>query len=113
MKLMEINEFARISFERQKKNDPDNRFNWEYNVIGMGGECGELLNKLKKIKRGDFTLNKDEVAEEVADVITYAFLVLMEIGVDPEKAIMKKFEEVNKRIEMGGFHMRVPKSDEV
>jgi NTP pyrophosphatase (non-canonical NTP hydrolase) len=103
---MEINEFARMSFERNKNNDPDNIFDWEFHLIGMSGECGELLNKLKKIKRGDFPLNKEEIAEEVADVITYAFLLLSELGVDPEQVIMNKYEKVNQRLAEGGWHIR-------
>ena len=103
---MEINEFAKISFERNKRNDPGNIYDWEFHLIGMSGECGELLNKLKKIKRGDFPLDREDIAEEVADVITYAFLLLSELGVDPEKAIMDKFEKVNRRLENGGWHVR-------
>ena len=103
---MEINEFAKINQERAKKNDPDKRFNWEYFLIAMSGECGELLNKLKKIKRGDFPLDENGMAEEAADAITYAFLLLSELGVDPEKVLIDKFEKVNKRLDKGGFHVR-------
>lgn len=103
---MEINEFARINHERNKNNDPKGIFDWEFHLIGMSGECGELLNKLKKIKRGDFPLNKEDMAEEVADVITYAFLLLSELDVDHEKVIMDKFEKVNQRLTNGGFHIR-------
>ena len=102
---MEINDFARMNHERSVNNSND-AFSWEYFLIGMGGECGEALNHLKKIKRGDFALEKEKLAEEVADVITYAFLVLSELGVDPEKAIMEKFERVNRRLADGGFHVR-------
>ena len=106
MCFMEINEFAKINHERSKVNDKNGVFNWEYHLIAMGGECGELLNKLKKIKRGDFPVNEEMLAEEVADVITYAFLLLSELGVDAEKVIMEKFEKVNKRLANGGFHVR-------
>jgi NTP pyrophosphatase (non-canonical NTP hydrolase) len=103
---MEINEFARINHERSRKYGVNATFNWEYFLIAMSGECGELLNKLKKVKRGDFELNKEEIAEEVADVITYAFLLLRELDVNVEKAILEKFEKVNKRIANGGFGAR-------
>ena len=103
---MEINDFAKINYERSVKNDPTGAFNWEYYLIAMSGECGELLNKLKKIKRGDFPLNKEDLAEEVTDVLTYAFLMLSELGVDVEKIIMQKYEKVNQRLANGGFHVR-------
>ncbi|MFH1445632.1 MAG: MazG-like family protein [Nanoarchaeota archaeon] len=103
---MDINDFAKMNHDRAKLNDKDSRFNWEYFLIAMSGECGELLNKLKKIKRGDFPLEKEDMAEEAADVITYAFLLLSELGVDPKKVILDKFEKVNERLAKGGFHMR-------
>ena len=103
---MDINDFARMNHERSLANDPKKAFNWEYYLIAMGGECGELLNKLKKIKRGDFPVDKEDMAEEVADVITYAFLLLSELGADAEKAILGKFKKVNKRLSDGGFHVR-------
>lgn len=106
LSVMEINEFARMAYERSKRNDAKGAFGWEFYLIGLAGECGELLNKLKKIKRGDFPLEKGEVAEETADAITYAFLLLSSLGIDPEKALMDKYEKVNRRLEKGGFHIR-------
>ena len=81
---MEINDFARMNHERAVRNDHTKVFNWEYFAIAMAGECGEILNNAKKIRRGDFPLNKEAMAEEVADAVTYAFLLLSELGVDPE-----------------------------
>ena len=102
---MEINEFARMSYERSKSNETG-RFDWEFYTIAMAGECGELLNTLKKVKRKDFPLDKERFGEEVADVITYAMILLMELGIDPQKAIMGKYEKVNNRLKKGGFHIR-------
>lgn len=95
-----------MNHERSVTNDPKKAFDWEYYLIAMSGECGELLNKLKKIKRGDFPLNREEIAEEVTDVLTYTFLLLSELGIDVENAIMKKYEKVNQRLANGGFHVR-------
>ncbi|RLI98090.1 MAG: hypothetical protein DRO99_01555 [Candidatus Aenigmatarchaeota archaeon] len=103
---MEINEFAKMNHERTKRNDPDGRFDWEYFAIAMAGESGEILNKVKKIRRGDFPLDKKDIAEEAADAMTYAFLLLSELGVNPEKVLMDKYEKVNDRLSKGGFHVR-------
>ena len=102
--IMEINEFAKMSHKRSKDNATGT--DWEYFLIGMAGECGELLNILKKVKRGDFEVDKEKIAEETADIITYALILLKELGVDPEKAILEKYEKVNKRLADGGFHVR-------
>lgn len=103
---MKINEFAELNYERDRKHDKEGRFNWEFYAIGVAGEAGELMNLLKKIKRGDFELNKEEIAEETADIITYCFLLLSALGMDAEKTLMDKFEKVNKRLEAGGFGKR-------
>ncbi len=95
-----------MNHERSKRNDPDKRFDWEFFAIAMAGETGEILNNLKKIKRGDFLLDKEKFAEEAADVLTYAFLLLSELGVDPEKVLLDKFKKVNDRLDKGGFHIR-------
>lgn len=103
---MEINEFAKMSKDRAVKNDPDGRFDWQYYVVALAGEAGEISNHLKKILRGDHDLNKAELAEEVADAITYGFLLLSTLGVDPEKTLLDKYEKVNQRIAAGGFGAR-------
>ncbi len=104
---MEINEFAKMSRERSLKNDKNKVFDWEYYIIATGGEAGELLNLLKKMKRGDFPFDKDKIADEAADIFTYSLLILAALGVDPEEAIMKKYSEVDRRLEAGGWHKRV------
>lgn len=108
---MEINEFAKKSHARSQHNNDRGAFDWEYYLIATGGEAGELLNKLKKFKRGDYhSLPSNQVREmfidEMVDVITYAFLFLSEMNADPEKAILKKYEEVDKRLAAGGFDKR-------
>jgi len=103
---MHINEFARINHERSASRDEKGIFNWEYHAIAMAGEAGELLNILKKVKRGDFPLDEKKVADEAVDVITYGFLLLSSLGLDAEEAIMTKYEEVNRRLEKGGFGKR-------
>ena len=94
-----------MCYTRSKTNSK-NPMDWEFYAIALGGECGELLNYLKKVKRGDFPVDKEKVAEETADAITYAFILLGELGVEPEKALLDKFEKVNRRLQKGGWHVR-------
>jgi NTP pyrophosphatase (non-canonical NTP hydrolase) len=48
------------------------------------GEMGEASNLLKKIRRGDYTLEhiRPELAKELADVITYLDILAMQVNVD-------------------------------
>lgn len=79
------------------------------------GELGELANILKKIDRGDFTLEdvKEDVANELADVQTYLDIMANKLGIDLGKATVKKFNIVSERIGSrvyigvdGDWHMR-------
>lgn len=64
------------------------------------GEVGELANFLKKVDRGDFTLDevKPDIMNELADIQTYLDLLAENLGVDLGKATAFKFNEVSKRI---------------
>lgn len=62
----------------------------------LAGECGELCNLLKKMRRGS-KISKKEIAYELADVITYADLVGAALDIDLGETVKKKFNIVSKR----------------
>ncbi|MEW8200219.1 MAG: MazG-like family protein [Candidatus Thiodiazotropha endolucinida] len=64
------------------------------------GELGELANLLKKVDRGDFTLEeaREEISKEFADVQTYLDIMAMKLGVNLARATKDKFNEVSDRI---------------
>lgn len=64
------------------------------------GELGELANILKKVDRGDFTLEsaKEDIANELADVQTYLDILAYKLGVNLGKATVEKFNAISLRI---------------
>lgn len=75
-------------------------------ACAMGGECGEALNKVKKLRRldgADASLDTPEarakliaeVAEEIADTVIYADLLAARLGIDLGAAVRAKFNEVS------------------
>jgi NTP pyrophosphatase (non-canonical NTP hydrolase) len=64
------------------------------------GELGELANIMKKVDRGDFTLEEARpmIAKELADVQTYLDIMAQKLGVNLGSATMDKFNEVSDRI---------------
>lgn len=64
------------------------------------GELGETANLIKKIERGDFTLEEArvELGKELADVVTYLDILAFRAGVDLGQATIDKFNEVSKRV---------------
>lgn len=69
-------------------------------LTAVVGELGELANVLKKVKRGDFTLEEKrrEIEDELADVQTYLDLLAASVQVDLGTATISKFNRVSKRV---------------
>jgi NTP pyrophosphatase (non-canonical NTP hydrolase) len=62
----------------------------------MAGEVGEACNLIKKRRRGE-EIDSDDIAEEVADVVIYADLLLARLGKDLGEAVRAKFNKVSQR----------------
>lgn len=68
----------------------------------VAGETGELCNVIKKIHRGDFTLDeankKELIADEAADIVIYLDILCQRAGLDLGYAIVNKFNKKSKEI---------------
>jgi NTP pyrophosphatase (non-canonical NTP hydrolase) len=64
------------------------------------GELGEAGNIIKKIRRGDFTLEeaRKDLAREFADVVTYLDILAFRAGIDLGDATREKFNEISVRV---------------
>lgn len=69
------------------------------------GELGELANLMKKVDRGDFTLEeaREDLAKECADIQIYLDILAFRLGIDLGGATMLKFNEVSRRINVPVF----------
>lgn len=69
------------------------------------GELGELANLIKKVERGDLTLDeaREAAGKECADVATYLDILAFRLGVDLGRTTMDKFNEVSRRVDAGVF----------
>lgn len=64
------------------------------------GELGEAANIIKKVDRGDFTLDeaRPSLAKEFADIVTYLDILSFRAGIDLGEETIKKFNEVSERV---------------
>ena len=64
------------------------------------GELGEAANIIKKIERGDFTLDEQRtaLADEICDIVTYLDLLAYRCGIDLAEATMSKWNRVSVRV---------------
>lgn len=76
-------------------------------LLALVGAGGRAANLTKKIRRGDVTeaSARDAVGAELADVLLYGFALARRLGIDLERAVVAKFNEVSERI---GSAVRLP-----
>ena len=64
------------------------------------GELGEAANVIKKIDRGDLTLEeaRENLGKEIADTLTYLTILAYRADIDLSKATIDKWNEISDRI---------------
>jgi NTP pyrophosphatase (non-canonical NTP hydrolase) len=62
----------------------------------MAGECGEVCNLIKKLRRGE-SVPLIEIGDELADVVIYCDLLAARLKIDLGDAVVRKFNEVSDR----------------
>jgi NTP pyrophosphatase (non-canonical NTP hydrolase) len=74
-------------------------------LTAVTGELGEAANILKKVRRGDFGINqaRPELADELADVVTYLDILASQCGIDLGQATITKFNRVSERVDSNVF----------
>jgi len=94
--------FQKINAERCNTSFKHKLFDWppEIWALAIAGEAGELCNLVKKIVRGDFTLDekRQAILEEVADVMTYCDLLMSRLDANTCVELERKFNIVSKRV---------------
>lgn len=75
---------------------------WSLNdwLTAVAGELGEAANVLKKVRRGDFTLDeaRSMLAQEFSDVVIYLDLLAKQAGIDLDAAVVHTFNEKSRQV---------------
>ena len=71
----------------------------EHLIVCLLGELGEFANILKKVTRGDFSLEdvKSDLDEELVDAFIYLIKISNQFNVDLEEGYLNKLEKNKKR----------------
>jgi len=84
---------------------PNQGHNPYYPALGLGGEVGEVLNKVKKIMRDHGGAITDEYREilkkELGDVLWYLGALATELNLDLEDVAKANLEKLASRMERG------------
>jgi len=108
--MMRITHF-KDTHGRKAHTEPDGS-DWSLGdwMVAVSGEVGEAANIIKKIRRGDFTVDEArlDLADELADVQIYLDILAARAGIDLAEATARKWNAVSKRI---GWPGRLPADD--
>lgn len=96
---MTFNHFQTINLKRCKAAFDKDAHDLPFFAIAIAGESGEFCNLLKKVLRGDFPLEsvRNDLLEELADIITYCDLAISKLDGDTTSEIRQKFNKVSDR----------------
>ena len=80
---MNFNSYQEKCAKFKKYPDKDDLQALVYCVLALGGEAGELQNKVKKLMRGDKSLSaevRQDLLNELGDVLWYVAMTAYELG---------------------------------
>jgi NTP pyrophosphatase (non-canonical NTP hydrolase) len=106
---MELNQLINMQKEFDSKHK--GRFDWaqkidkenidilEYLLLCLVGEFGEAANLVKKVLRGDCSLDdiKPELCEEITDIFIYILKLAYQLDIDIEEQFLLKIDKNQKR----------------
>ncbi len=68
-----------------------------YPALGLAGEVGELLNKIKKTARDNTALDKDEIKGELGDILWYVSQIAEELGLGLDEIASSNLDKLKSR----------------
>lgn len=82
-------------FKWDQKIDEDNIEILQYLLLCLVGEFGETTNLVKKVVRGDYSLEdiKPQLSEELADMFIYIIKLAYQLDIDIEKEYLAKVKK--------------------
>lgn len=103
---MDFNEYQEKAWETAIY--PKKGKNISYPALGLGGETGEVLEKIKKILRDENEKiteeKKEEIIKEMGDVLWYLAALSKEFNISLSEIAEKNISKLSSRKERGVLH---------
>ena len=92
-------EVLRIANERRTEQEFHRIMDWSPTdwATAFGGEVGEALNKIKKLRRGE-NIATEDIGDELADSLIYMDLLANRLGINLSEAVIRKFNRKSEEI---------------
>jgi len=101
--MMNFNEYQEKAWETAIC--PRKGKNISYPALGLGGETGEVLDKIKKIFRDENEIiieeKKEDIANEMGDVLWYLAALSKELNINLNDIAEKNISKLSSRKERG------------
>lgn len=80
------------------KRENENIFKLAYASLGLG-EAGEIQNKVKKVLRGDYTIDsiKGQLRSEIGDLLWYIAALCRELNLNMDEVVEHNLEKLRFR----------------
>jgi len=105
VKSLSLIDLRMADIAREKVWDPDDLITLTYRSTELAGEVGEACNVVKKLERERLGIRgsratKEQLAEELADVIICVDLLAMEFNIDLSEAVRAKFNATSVKYDL-------------
>lgn len=99
--MMDLNEYQRSAqkYATYRVGTPTEDNGLLYCALKLGGEAGEVLEKIGKALRGDYTLvsKREEIAKELGDVLWYISQMARELGYTLDEVALMNLTKLDSR----------------
>lgn len=82
---------------RQTAIYPASGYPWVYPALGLCGETGEIMEKLKRVIRDGTEPDREALKKELGDVLWYLSNLAWELGIDLEEVAVMNLEKLLSR----------------
>ena len=105
---MEMDEYQQLASKTALYTKQDAHYKLMYLGMGIAGETGEVVEKVKKIIRGAEVLISDEKREdlkkEIGDVLWYVSQLALQLGLSLEDIATHNIKKLADRAQRGVIH---------
>lgn len=100
---IKLNEFQNDSARTMQDDQPDAAMCANY-AMGLAGECGEVVNLLKKALYHHHTLDRDALIDELGDVLWYVCAIATHHDIPLEDIACANIQKLEERYPDGFTH---------
>lgn len=100
---MNINDYADFTDTVWKEPAKNNNLRTELAILSLGlvGEAGEVVEKIKKLLHYDKNVDLDDMKKELGDVAFYFVRLCRRVGFEPSEVLQANIDKLSNRKDRG------------